>query len=135
MFDSYTVRAVTERVTQNVNVTEKRAPTDESVRLLREMEGKAKESILSSTRVTGMGIDCVVHKMADHMNARTRFAVIYSLNGKKHRVDYEHDDLMGDPADDHEKLICGLIRKVGEHMAVNLLAEPFSKAMADARWR
>ncbi len=36
----------TQRITENVNVVEKRAPTDESVRLLKEMDAAIKSNIL-----------------------------------------------------------------------------------------
>jgi hypothetical protein len=48
MFDSYHLhnRNVTEQVTKNVSVTEKRAPTDESVKILTEMEDAVRARFL-----------------------------------------------------------------------------------------
>ena len=44
-------RTRTEYVTRNVNVTEHRAPTDESVKLLREMEAKAEAEVIKAVAV------------------------------------------------------------------------------------
>ena len=44
----YNHRSVTERVTENVNVKEYRAPTDESLKLLKELDQTAKNNILFS---------------------------------------------------------------------------------------
>ena len=41
-----------------VTVTEKRAPTDESVRLLKEMEEKAREKIIDSFTVNDTHFEC-----------------------------------------------------------------------------
>jgi hypothetical protein len=128
MFDSYSLRAVTERVTENVNVnvTEKRAPTDESVRLLREMEDRAQARIVATTRVQDMGIDCVIHKMLDIANCETKYAVIYSLNGKKHRVDHVSNDLRAESRDEAARRVAReLMTAMAEHMAINLLAGAF----------
>ena len=71
----------------NTTVKEVRAPTDESVRLLREMEQKARESVLQSVRVENCPIDAVVHVHEDLLNARTLFKVIYRINGARREVD------------------------------------------------
>lgn len=68
-------------------IKEQRAPTDESVRLLREMEQKARDSVLQSVRVKDCPVDAVVHVHEDLLNGRTLFKVIYQINGARREVD------------------------------------------------
>lgn len=67
----------------SVHVTEKRAPTDESVRLLAEMEAAAQARVKAAIRVTDTAFEGVVHISDDVMNNRTLAACMFSLNGKK----------------------------------------------------
>jgi negative regulator of sigma E activity len=71
----------------NVNVTEKRAPTDESVALLKEMEEAARKKITESTTVSNTEFTCKLHKYHDPVNCADNYAVIYTLNGQQRRVD------------------------------------------------
>lgn len=78
---------ITERHYHTHNVTEKRAPTDESVRLLKEMEEAARKKITESTTVHNAEFTCKLHKMHDPFNDQDLYAIIYTLNGKQSRVD------------------------------------------------
>ena len=66
-----------------VNVTEKRAPTDESVRLLKEMEEAARNKILKTIVVADTSFECKIHKMVDPINDQDVYSVIYSLGRQK----------------------------------------------------
>ena len=79
----------TERHYHTHNVTEKRAPTDESVRLLKEMEEAARKKITESTTVHNTEFTCKLHKCYDQANAADRYAVIYTLNGNQSRLDID----------------------------------------------
>ena len=63
--------------------TEYRAPTDESVRLLKEMEEKAHEKIINSISVRDCQVECQVIIEKDYMNRSNHYIVVYSMNGKK----------------------------------------------------
>ena len=76
-----------------VELTEKRAPTDDSVRLLKEMEEKARDKIIESISVRNSQIECQILKERDFMSAGTRYMIVYSINGKKSKVKYLADDL------------------------------------------
>ena len=78
MFDTY--RLESSPSYSSVYVTEKRAPTDESVRLLKEMEHAAAEKLLESVRVENCGIDAVMHRYEDYLTQQTKFLIIYKLN-------------------------------------------------------
>lgn len=101
--------------TRKVEVTEKRAPTDESVRLLREMEAAVTARIVDAVRVTGTPVECVVHKQEDFLNQRTSYRVVYAMNGRKRTVDYAHDCF--DTADPAE----GLTRALSNDIASTLI--------------
>lgn len=75
----------------DVKHTENRAPTDDSIRLLREMETKSLETIVNSTRVQNTHLDAVIHTMLDPLNSMKIYAAIFSLNGQKYRVDHKAD--------------------------------------------
>lgn len=74
-------------VSHHHTVTEKRAPTDESVRLLREMESAAEAQVLEAIRLTDNGFECVVHAMRDGPTDDTVLRAIFSLNGKRLTAD------------------------------------------------
>lgn len=68
---------------QTVAVHEHRAPTDASVKLLREMEGAAKAQVEKTIRVDDNLITMVVHVFEDHFNDQRVAKAIYDINGKR----------------------------------------------------
>jgi len=95
MFDRPTLvvtptRHTTEHVTREIH--EHRAPTDESVRLLREMEQKVKDQIIEAVHVGDTTFECVVHTMRHPMDQSVEWLAIFSLNGKKMRASYRQTD-------------------------------------------
>jgi hypothetical protein len=89
VFDIHQHRSGTERVTESVNITEHRAPTDESVRLLREIEAEAQKKILASIRVQNTPVDTVIQVFEDWPNDKTVFRMVYKLKGLRHEVKHE----------------------------------------------
>ena len=75
----------TEYVTRHV--TEQRAPTDDSVKLLREMEKAARDQIISAVVVDANEFKCVLHFAADFASARLKILAIYDLNGRRHEIE------------------------------------------------
>ena len=90
------VTAPTEYVTRTVNITETRAPTDESVRLLKEMEEAARNKVDQSIRLDGNDFKCVVEIMQDAMSDQRVAYAVFELNGKRmtaeHRVSRRDDN-------------------------------------------
>jgi hypothetical protein len=76
----------TEYVTREVH--EHRAPTDESVKLLREMEAKAQEQVIEAMHVGDMTFECVVHTLKRWEDDTTTLKAVFSLNGKKLTAEY-----------------------------------------------
>lgn len=82
-----------DRYSQNttVNVTEKRAPTDESVRLLKEMEEAARNKVLETIVVADTSFECKIHKMVDPINDQDVYNVVFSLGKQKRRTEVRVD--------------------------------------------
>lgn len=74
-----------------VNVTEKRAPTDESVRLLKEMEEAARNKVLETIVVADTSFECKIHKMVDPINDQDVYNVVFSLGKQKRRTEVRVD--------------------------------------------
>lgn len=81
MFDTY--RVSPSRISVNTTVTEKRAATDDSVRLLKEMEEKARERIVESMILPNNLLSGTVHRQHDIINMAIYFHVHYQLNNVK----------------------------------------------------
>lgn len=104
--------------TVHKTVTEQRAPTDESVRLLREMENAAERKLLSSVRVTDTAFECVVHQWVNNANGYSHvWRAIFSLNGRNHTASFEM------PADrvDAEVWVPGLRDAIAKEIASQIL--------------
>ena len=70
----------------NFNVTEKRAPTDESVRLLREMEKEALNKIIKNIDLSNNQFYARLLVFEDPLNFNSKGKVLFSLNGKTHEL-------------------------------------------------
>lgn len=79
MLNSYTFR--TECGPREINVEEHRAPTDESVRLLREMEKEAESKLTSVNRIENSLVDAVWYVIEDPICFDIKIKVVFKLNG------------------------------------------------------
>ena len=86
MFDRY---LISPRLNADVSVRreEKRAPTDESVRLLREMEQKARDEIIRSIPVESNGFKAVMQQCHSDMEDCELYRLVFKLNGETLIVD------------------------------------------------
>jgi hypothetical protein len=110
--------------------TEYRAPTDESVRLLKEMEEKVHEKIINSISVRDCQVECQVIIEKDYMNRSNHYIVVYSMNGKKSKVKMMIDEqsLMVDPTTIVAERLSEMLAK---DIAVTMLGDAFAKALAN----
>lgn len=107
----------------HVEITEKRAPTTDSVRLLREMEASARDSITNSVRVKSTEIDCVVHTYDDFVNDSIKLGVVLKLNGKRIVVELSvHNPCTEDYVSEQA------VEAVSRRIAAEVLAPVFHKA-------
>jgi hypothetical protein len=121
MFDRHTHILGPRSVDVTARVIEQRAPTDESVRLLKEMEAAAREKVLSAVRLTGNdGFSAVVHKHEDMLTGDRIFRVMFEWQGDRVVTEYRAQD--GEP---REKTIHELIAAVSKKIAVKVLGDAF----------
>lgn len=84
MFDTYQVGPSRVYHETNTRITEHRAPTDESVRLLKELEREAQNKLVGIIRNKDNGIDFSAHVFDDCLNPfEHSIAISCSVNGKK----------------------------------------------------
>jgi ABC-type bacteriocin/lantibiotic exporter with double-glycine peptidase domain len=122
-------RHVTERVTQNVNIQEHRAPTDQSVQLLREFEQAARDKVIDSIRLENMPLDAVLHVEEDGLNDKMRYLIVYKIGGEKRKV--FHDEPrhgFKHPRDEQEKRVIGLRDALAKDVANVLMDEMLRNA-------
>lgn len=126
MFDTYVNRHTTEYVDRNINVTEHRAPTDVSVKLLNEMTEKALKNIVSNFSTTNNTLQTRVAVFIDCRNGDRQFLCKFILNGKENilQIDlpiYEYDT--------PEKMVQELYRQVCNKLAAEIM-QPFLKEIS-----
>lgn len=120
MFDTYRVNTNPSSV--HVSVTEQRAPTDESVKLLREMERTAAKQVLESVRVANTNFECVIHRLDSHLNARSEFVAVLKVNGKQMIAKYVANDMQATAED----VAVGIRDAVAQEIA-NLIAPALTR--------
>lgn len=81
----------TEYAPYEKTVTEHRAPTDKSVKLLREMEKAAEDKLISITRLDNNELKATWHVFDDHLSWGMKAVCRFELNGKEHRIDLSLD--------------------------------------------
>lgn len=118
MFDSYTVAQGPSYT--NVSITEKKAPTDESVRLLKEMEKAAADKIINAVRVSSSKFECVIHTVKDVFSAQTRYVAVFELNEERMIAEYVAKPWGSTP----ESIAIGLRDAVAKEIA-NSIASAF----------
>lgn len=112
MFDTINVRQGPERV----DVHEHRAPTDASVKLLAEMEQKARDRIEASLDLAGNGFEGTVLIERSLEQPRDIIVAVYKINGKRMRTEHRSE-----PYGERLEAIKALMQKVGSDIAAQVL--------------
>jgi ferredoxin-fold anticodon binding domain-containing protein len=76
-------------------VIEKRAPTDQSVALLMEMEEAARKKVIETIVVADTSFECKIHKMYDGLSDQDKYAIHYKMNGLQRNVTVNIDRYKG----------------------------------------
>ncbi len=118
MFDTYRIQSGPSRVSVHKTVEEKRAPTDESVRLLREMERSARDEVIKSIKVANTEIEVVLHKKRDHLSAVINYLCVFKLNGQKRTAEFHANEW-----DDTEKRAIGIRDAIAKEVANAIMLE------------
>ncbi len=82
MLDQYLTRPTPQHVSVNATITEKRASTDDAVRLLKELEEKALANVLARGHLEDNDFKARWTIYADHAQCETVLNLRASLNGK-----------------------------------------------------
>lgn len=85
MFDIYELRSGPSHVYHYTDVHEHRAPTDESVKLLNEMQRKAEQNIIANLSTSNNTLQVSATRFFAPMEMRDEWAVKMTLNGKPHQ--------------------------------------------------
>ena len=122
---------VTHEVTKNVNITEKRAPTDESIKILREMEEKTREQIVHSFYVDQNCLKAVaIFWRKDECMMVLRCLFRYEINGHSFQDECEIDrrQIRKDFAKEKESLEDAVIKRIQAHFCVSVARMAFHMA-------
>lgn len=102
-------------------IHEHRAPTDESVKLLREMEKEARERVISSFVFSDNQVKGSVVVMLNVMTSDKTVYIRYSLNGTEHKEEFTIQDI--EILIDRTEALKLLIERLSWRIAVNLVCE------------
>lgn len=111
-----------------VTVTENRAPTDESVRLLKEFEQKAKDKIIETIHINNNVIEaCAIFYVNDVCQWKIEYSLRFKLNGKDYKLKgyLEDEDVVRTSPREYrlQQLKQILIKKYSEVIAEELLKQ------------
>ena len=110
----------------SVYVTEKRAPTDESVRLLKEMEKAAEDKIIKSLELASNTLNARVHVMKEYLSGKNQFAIIMDLNGKRYDIRVSTNEF-----DSIDEQVQQIYQSIGNQIAQIIMPDVFSTAMKE----
>jgi hypothetical protein len=103
-------------------IHEHRAPTDEAIKIFKELEEKAKEKVMNGIRLENLPMDAIAYKSNDFMNNQLLFMIVYKINGKQRRVEYRHNDFRNGLEED---ICAGLQKAMIEDLASVILSAAF----------
>jgi len=105
----------------SISVVHKRAPTDDSVRLLKEMEDAVIQNIVDSITVNNNEFNCKIYYMRDNLNMDNKYSIVYSLNGNKHVCNITIPQEMGHSNEIQQKQIKLIHSALAEDIASQIL--------------
>lgn len=101
--------------TINVHKHEHRAPTDESIRLYKELEEKALQRLISTTTLEDNTFNATWHVFTDFINHENKAICRYKLNGVEYQFEADVDSIHTG-----EKLAKEMLKKIREKIADHL---------------
>ena len=110
---------------KEVNITEKKAPTDESVRLLNEMQDKAQRNIIATIKIEENFLKAVAIYYRDEMVMdRITYHIRFKLNGKEYTIE-DYIDI------EYRQEISKLYMGLGHETIFRALHKKFSEMVAN----
>lgn len=122
MFDNYTYKMASPSHV-SMDVIEKRAPTDESVRLLKEMEQKARDKVIASIELDSNLVKGRVYVMKDYLSGKNKFAVLMDINGKRVEIQVSTNEYESAEAQLQE-----VYQEIGKCIAAEVMPSVFDSA-------
>jgi len=107
-------------VNKNTKVVEQRAPTDDSIRLLKEMQEKVWGQVKDAIPIESQGFKGTVVVRQDMQSFSPIVAIGYELNGV--RDTFEHEIRMA-RAKDGREIVSEIISELGRHIAARMLLD------------
>lgn len=107
------------RSTQEVH--EHRAPTDESVALLKEMEKAARDKIVASMLLDNNAFKALLNAEQDVANNLIHWRIIFDMNGRRMDVTHSFGQHLVDDRGDLEKQLETFIGKVATEIAAKMI--------------
>lgn len=123
MFDRTTINQ--SRGPSHVTVHEHRAPTDASVKLLAEMEEKAKEKVFGQIKLESNTFHCEVLRMRSPYSYCDTLGIVMQLNGKRIAM-----EITPDPDASNEDMLREIYKAVGERIAAHV-----AESIVKVTWR
>lgn len=121
MFDTYKIDN-SHYSPSKIDVTEKRAPTDESVRLLNEMQQKAFDNVVSCVQLNNNDLKDVTWWIYhDPYTFSEKARVRFMLNGRV----FDKEMRLPCPYNEAEEIPKLIMNKVLEHIAIEVTTELF----------
>lgn len=112
--------------TKHVNVTETRSPTDESVRMLMDLEKAAKDKIIASMSLENNVIHAVIHHESMYIDCTNLFRIIYQINGEKRTLDARLP--VSKIEDAMEQIYKTLAEDIAGYLISNTMTPPYKNA-------
>lgn len=125
MFDTYVTERTTEYVTKNINITEKRAPTDESVKLLNEMQDKAVENLVKRFSTSNNTLQITGAVYDNPFKGEKELHCKFVLNGQEHTFRVEVPSW---ECKNKYEMVEKLYKRVCEKLAVEIML-PFCEEL------
>ncbi len=121
MFDTLVVRP-----TQYVHTTikEYRAPTDESVKLLKEFEEKAEKKLIASARLDNNFVKATYHAFKDNLMMETQLVIRAEINGNV--VDWR-DTIKDYQFKDEEEQVLHIYECLGKMLAKEIIRMSYKR--------
>jgi hypothetical protein len=124
MFDRISVNHRAPSTHKHVHVTEQRAPTDDSVKLLREMEKAAEDKLISSHRIANneLSAEWCVFRVAIEQQRAVRLRI--KINGVEHRISFDLDD---EPRHANDQVVHLVAEKIAEKFTQEIILPALQK--------
>lgn len=121
MFDKITVaptRTETHYVDRNIIIN--RAPTDESVKLLKEFERAAEDKVFEKFSIRSNELDAIAFFTMDSFSGEKHALIKFKLNGKEYKTELgiDHKDMFMESKEGRVKLV---FKQLSEWLAAEIL--------------